>query len=51
MTKKDVVTEIIEDLIDKQIVKEDDRNIAIEIAMRKLVDFSLWVNAYKLEDD
>lgn len=51
MTKKDVVIEIIEDLIDKQIVKEKDRNIAIEIAMLKLIDFSIWVNAYKLEEE
>lgn len=48
MTKKDLVEEIIEELIDRQIMQDKDREDAISLMMHKLIGFTVWADAYPL---
>lgn len=51
MTKKDLIDEVIDELIDRQIMQDKDREDATSLIMCKLIGFTIWANAYPLEND
>lgn len=51
MTKKDLVDEIVDELINRQIMQDKDRIDAISLMMHKMIGFTVWANAYPLEND
>lgn len=51
MTKKDLIDEVIDELIDRQIIQNKDREDATSLMMSKLIGFTIWVNSYALDND
>ena len=51
MTKKDLITEVIEELNAKGIIADEHVNLAIGIAMGVFVDFTVMSNPYVLREE
>ena len=51
MTKKDLLTELIEELNSKKIIADKDINLAIGIAMGVFTGFSIIADPYLLENE